>query len=71
MSTLTIRVTEAGIKNVTARVKSVAEADRIGRLSAAIALPLSLLHRTVLEFAGREGLTSVDTTVPVTVIKDV
>jgi hypothetical protein len=56
-TTLIIRVSDRnGVEDVTAQgVRSVAQASRVGRLSSAIALPLSLLDRAIKEFAEKEA----------------
>lgn len=57
MSTIVITLSEKrGVEAVVAKgVSSVAEANRVGRLNQAIALPISLLDRTIREFAAKEA----------------
>ena len=52
MSELIIAVTPNGVREVSAHVKTVADCNKIGRLNAGIALPLSLVDKAARDIMG-------------------
>lgn len=55
MRELIIRVSRAGIRKVSADVATASQASEAGRLSAALAIPLSLFDRLAREFGDEES----------------
>jgi hypothetical protein len=60
MTKLSVNITENGVRGITARCRSVAEANVAGQISARIALPLSLVHSVIVGESFSENAGEVD-----------